>query len=68
MFVFMSGVKEVKHDVMTYAMIYEFVIIKDWQGIKEMSLCLDVDKTLTVWTSYFSFCDLVIIISIVIVI
>lgn len=30
MVVFMSRVQEVRHDVMTYAMIYESVITKDW--------------------------------------
>jgi hypothetical protein len=46
-------VKEVRYDVMTYAMTYNIMIVKDWWGINEMPLCSCVDKTLTVWASCF---------------
>jgi hypothetical protein len=41
-------VKEVRYDVMRYAMTYNIKIVKDWWGINEMPLCSCVDKTLTV--------------------
>ena len=55
-FVFLPKIKEVRHDVMRYAMTYDFVLAKDWWGINKMPLNLGVDKIVTIWTSHFSFC------------
>lgn len=38
---------KVKHDVMTFAEAYDFVITKDWWDIKELPLCYGFDNIIT---------------------
>lgn len=48
MFVFLPIVREIKHDVMTYAETYDFIFAKGWWSINELLLCSGVDNTLMV--------------------